>query len=463
MREDDDMCASETLSRVLATCDKNKERDLGELLRLLRQPSISAQNVGVAECAELVREAVAAAGLHTELFPTRRHPMVFGERTGPAGTPTLLLYGHYDVQPPEPLEAWVSPPFEPEIRDGRIYARGAGDNKGQFFAHLAALRAWHETVDELPIGVKILIEGEEETGSPHLEETVAAYRERLQADLVVTSDGPIYADGQPLVKYGVRGMLYIELRATGANRDLHSGNWGGVAPNPVWTLVRLLATMLDSENQITIPGVLDDVREPPSAVRAALDALAARTDAKETLATIGIDVLPPPAGRPLHDRLMIHPTMNIAGLHGGYGGEGSKTVLPNQAIAKLDLRLVPDQDPDKVFRAIQDHIAHHAPDVEIVRLGSMRPSSTPLDHPLAAVVREAVRQGFGQEPLDVPSAGGSLPDAAWTRTLGLPSFVVPYANHDEGNHGPNENLVVDRFFAGIRTTAALVATLSRRA
>ncbi|HEV2109270.1 MAG TPA: M20/M25/M40 family metallo-hydrolase [Thermomicrobiales bacterium] len=454
------MSAAESLSRVLAACETNRERDLADLLRLLRQPSISAQNIGVAECAELVRQAVTAAGLAAELIPTARQPMVFGERPGPAGAPTLLLYGHYDVQPPDPLDAWVSPPFEPEIRDGRVYARGAGDNKGQFFAHLAALRAWNETIGDLPIGVKMLIEGEEETGSPHLDETVAAHRDRLQADLAVTSDGPIYADGRPLVKYGVRGMLYIELRAKGASRDLHSGNWGGIAPNPIWTLIHLLATMLDRQNRITVDGVLDGVREPPAAVRAALDALAADTNVEKTLATIGADTLPPPVDRPLHDRLMIHPTMNIAGLHGGYGGEGSKTVIPSEAVAKLDLRLVPDQDPDAVFAAVRDHVARHAPDVEIVRLGSMRPSATPLDHPLAAAVREAVRQGFGQEPVDVPSAGGSLPDAAWTRTLGLPSFVVPYANHDEGNHGPNENLVLDRFFAGIRTTATLLATLA---
>ena len=448
------------LPRVLAACEQNQERDLADLLRLLRQPSISAQDIGVTECAELVREAVTAAGLAAELFPTARHPMVFGERSGPAGSPTLLLYGHYDVQPPDPLDAWFSPPFEPTIRDGRIYARGAGDNKGQFFAHLAALRAWQETVGELPIGVKILVEGEEETGSPHLDETVATHRERLHADLVVTSDGPIYADGRPLIKYGVRGMLYVELRAKGANRDLHSGNWGGVAPNPIWTLVRLLGTMLDEENRITVPGIMDDVRQPSPAVRTALDTLAATTDVAATLATIGTETLPPPDERPLHDRLMVQPTMNVAGFHGGYGGPGSKTVIPSEAVAKMDLRLVPDQDPDTIFAALQAHVAKQAPDVELVRMGSMRPSATPIDHPLAGAVREAVRQGFGMDPVDVPSAGGSLPDAAWTRTLGLPSFVVPYANHDEGNHGPNENLVVDRFFAGIRTTAALLATLA---
>lgn len=456
------MPAADMLPRVIAACEANQERDLADLFRLLRQPSISAQDVGVTECAALVQEAVTAAGLSAELFQTSRHPMVFGERPGPAGSPTLLLYGHYDVQPPEPLDAWQNPPFEPEIRDGRIYARGAGDNKGQFCAHLAALRAWHETVGELPIGVKILVEGEEETGSPHLDETVAKHRDRLQADLVVTSDGPIYADGRPLIKYGVRGMLYIELRAKGANRDLHSGNWGGVAPNPIWTLVRLLNTMMDSDNRITVPGIMDDVRQPSDTVRAALDTLAATTDVQETLETIGTESLPPPDERPLHDRLMVQPTMNIAGFTGGYGGPGSKTVIPSEAAVKMDLRLVPDQDPDKIFAALQAHVAKHAPEVEIVRMGSMRPSATPIVHPLAAAVREAVRQGFGTDPVNVPSAGGSLPDAAWTKTLGLPSFVVPYANHDEGNHGPNENLVVDRFYAGIRTTAALMATLADR-
>lgn len=447
--------------RVLAACAANRERDLADLIRLLRQPSISAQNIGVAECAALVRRFFADAGLRTRLLPTAGHPMVFAERIADPSQPTVLIYGHYDVQPPDPLAAWVSPPFEPTIRDGRLYARGAGDNKGQFFAQLAGIRAWLETAGELPVNVKFLIEGEEETGSPHLDALVAEHRGLLAADLVYTSDGPVIDDACPIVVYGVRGLLYLELTARGANHDLHSGNWGGIAPNPAWTLVRLLTTMLDAENNVVIPGFGDQIRAVSPRMRQAMEAIP--LDQAGILAALGIDRLPPPDDVPYFDRLMARPTLNIAGFASGYGGAGSKTVLPAAATVKIDMRLVPDQDPDDLFAKVRAHVAAVAPAVEITRLGSMRPSSTPLDHPFAAPVRRAVAAGFGREPVDVPLLGGSLPDAVWTKTLGLPSFLVPYANHDEDNHAPNENIVIERYYAGIRTAASLLAELATAA
>lgn len=443
---------------VLAACERNRERDLADLFRLLAQPSISTQNIGVRECAELERELLQEAGLEARIFETAGHPMVFGERAGPAGAPTLLLYGHYDVQPPEPLEAWDSPPFEPEVRAGRIWARGVGDNKGQHFAHVCALRAWTETVGELPIGVKVLLEGEEECGSPQIDAFVAANRDLLAADLVVTADGPAHDDAHPQVEFGVRGMVYVELTARGASHDLHSGNWGGIAPNPAWTLVQLLATMRDADGHVLIEGFSDDVRPLSELARAAIAKIP--LDQAGALAGIGVRELPPPREVPYFERLMARPTLNIAGLRSGYGGPGSKTIIPAEAVVKMDMRLVPDQDPDDVYAKVAAHVARHAPEVEIRRLGSMRPSHTPLDHPLAAPLRRAVATGFGAEPIDIPLVGGSLPDATWTETLGLPSFVVPYANHDEANHAPNENLTLERFYAGIRTTAALVAELA---
>ncbi len=446
------------LNRVLAACDANRERDLSDLIRLLRQPSISAQNVGVAECAELVRDFFAAAGLETRLLPTAVHPMVFASYQVDDRLPTVLIYGHYDVQPPDPLDEWISPPFEPEIRDGRLYARGAGDNKGQFFAQLAGIRAWLETTGSLPVNVKFLIEGEEETGSPHLDQLVADYGELLAADLVYTSDGPVIDDDVPIVVYGVRGLVYVELTAQGANQDLHSGNWGGVAPNPAWTLVRLLNSMLDADNNVTIPGFLDDVQPVSPLMRQAMDSIP--HDEAATLASIGIETLPPPVDASFFERLMARPTMNIAGFSSGYSGPGSKTVLPSRATVKLDMRLVPNQDPDDIFRKVRAHVAAVAPEVTVTRMGSMRPSVTPLDSRFAEPVRRAVERGFGQRPVDVPLLGGSLPDAAWTQTLGLPSFLVPYANHDEANHGPNENIVVERFHAGVRTAASLLAELA---
>lgn len=452
--------AHATLDSVLAACDANRERDLGDLFRLLRQPSISTQNIGVAECAALVAELLRDAGFEPRLLPSGGHPMVYAERTNRPGQPTLLLYGHYDVQPPEPLNLWESPPFEPTIRNGRIYARGAGDNKGQFFAHIAAARAWLETAGELPINVKFLIEGEEENGSPHLDAFVAEHRDLLAADLVYTSDGPVLDDNHPEIVFGVRGVLSIELRARGASTDLHSGNWGGIAPNPAWTLVHLLGTMMDANYDVLVPGFYDDVQSITPSVRAAMDRVP--LDKAAALASVGLDHLPPPSGLGYFERLMTRPTMTINGLTSGYQGAGSKTVLPGTAIAKLDMRLVANQSADDIFAKVVAHVRAHAPEVEVVHQGSMEPSSTPLDHPFADPIRRALRHGFGGEPIDLPALGGSLPDAVWTRTLGLPSFLVPYCNSDERNHAPNENMVVDRFHAGIRTTAALFAELARQ-
>jgi len=360
--------------------------------------------------------------------------------------------------PPEPLAEWLSPPFEPTIRDGRLFARGAGDNKGQIFAQIAGARAWLAAAGRLPINVKFLVEGEEETGSPHLASFVRDQRELLAADLVYTSDGPVFDDAHPQIVYGVRGLVYVELRARGANHDLHSGNWGGIAPNPAWTLVHLLATMLDADNTVTIPGFYDAVRPLSPAARAAIERIP--LDQRRALRELGLERLPPPPAVPYFDRLMARPTLNIAGFSSGYGGEGSKTVLPATALVKMDMRLVPDQQPDDIFAKVVAHVRRHAPEVDVWRLGSMEPSFTPLEHPYAECIRRAVATGFGRPPLDVPLLGGSLPDAVFTKILGLPSFLVPYANADERNHAPNENIEVARVFKGIRTAAALLAYLA---
>jgi acetylornithine deacetylase/succinyl-diaminopimelate desuccinylase-like protein len=450
--------ADAKLNQVLAACRANEQRDLDELCRLIAQPSISAQNVGVRECADLFIATLQAAGFTARLMPTAAHPVIYAEWLGAPDKPTVLIYGHYDVQPPEPLAEWLSPPFEPTVRGGRLFGRGAGDNKGQIFAQIAAARAWLVTTGQLPVNVKFLIEGEEETGSPHLLSFVQDNRDLLTADLVYTSDGPVHDDAYPQVVYGVRGLLYVELRAHGASHDLHSGNWGGLVPNPAWALVRLLNTMLDADNRVLIPGFYDDVRPATPAVEQAMAAMP--IDRHAALATVGRSELPPPTELGYFERLMTTPTMNIAGFSSGYGGPGSKTVIPSTAMVKMDMRLVPDQSTDDIFAKFQAHVARHAPDVEVQRLGSMEPSYTPLEHPFAALVRRAVEIGFERPPIDVPLLGGSLPDAVFTKTLGLPSFVVPYANADERNHAPNENIEVSRFHAGVRTAAALFAELA---
>lgn len=453
----------QNLSAVLAHAETRRDADLEDLFTLLRQPSISAQNVGVAECADLELKLLQDAGLEAKLLPTSGHPMVYGEWLGAPGKPTVLFYGHYDVQPADPLDLWESEPFEPEIRDGRIYCRGVADNKAQHFSHIAAIRAWMQAAGSLPVNVKVLLEGEEEVGSPHLDEVAEKYGDLLKADLVYTSDGPVTNDQYPEIAFGVRGLLYVELRSTGPNRDLHSGHWGGVAPNPAWQLVRLLNTMVDEQNNVLIEGFYDEVLEPTPGARKAMEALP--FDTQQTIAGIGIDRMVPPANLPYADRIMARPTLNIAGINGGYSGPGSKTIIPAKAMVKIDMRLVPEQTPDEIWEKVKAHVdayvARTGEDIELVRLdGGMLPSFTPVEHPMAEVVRDAVEAGFGKRPIDIPLVGGSLPDAVWTKTLGMPSFLVPYGAPEQANHSPNESYRVERLWQGITTSATLLARLA---
>lgn len=448
------------LDTVIAAIDAKQDALLADLFRLLAQPSISAQNIGVTECTQLEMEILRNAGLQPRLLQTSGHPMVYAEWLEAPGKPTVLFYGHYDVQPPDPLELWESPPFEPTIRNGRIYCRGVADNKAQHFSHIAAIAAWLEVTGSLPVNVKIILEGEEEIGSPHLEEAIANYRDLLGADLVYTSDGPVTDAAYPELSFGVRGLLYVELRSKGPNRDLHSGHWGGVAPNPIWNIVRALNTMIDAENHVLIEGFYDNVAEPTPGARAAMESLP--FDVGEAIGRIGLEGMVPPDDLPYADRIMAQPTLNLSGFAGGYGGPGSKTIIPSVAIAKIDMRLVPNQTPDEIWEKISAHVETHCPDVEIVRLdGGMLPSYTPVEHPLAEIVREAITIGFGARPIDIPLVGGSLPDAVWTKTLGLPSFLVSYGDPPQANHSPNESYSIERLWQGMHTSAALLDILGR--
>lgn len=447
------------LSDVFAYIDRRRDEYLARLFDYVRRPSISAHGLGIAETAEYIAGVLDGVGMGARVLPTGGWPMVYGERCEAPGAPTVLLYGHYDVQPPEPLEAWHSPPFEPTIRDGRIYARGVGDNKGQHLAQILALEALVACRGRLPCNVKLLLEGEEEVGSPQIASFVREHGALLRTDLVITADGPVHASGRSCVEFGVRGVLSFELRARGANSDLHSGNFGGVAPNPLWTLVHLLATMKAPDGTITIDGFYDRVEPPTELERAALTALP--VDLAAVMAGLGLSRLDAPAERGFAERLCLWPTLTINGLHGGYGGPGSKTVLPAAAVAKCDIRLVEAQTGEEIYAKVLAHVARHAPEVEVIWQGAMDPSKTPLDSPFAAPIVAGLTQAQGEAPLLVPAMGGSLPEYVWTKILGVPAFVVPYANADEANHAPNENLEVERFIGGIKTGAAILAHLGQ--
>jgi acetylornithine deacetylase/succinyl-diaminopimelate desuccinylase-like protein len=445
------------LSDIYAYIDQHRDSYLQRLLGYVRMPSISAHGIGIDVVGNFLLERLQALGLDARLVPTAGWPMVLARREEAPGAPTVLFYGHYDVQPPDPLDAWISPPFEPEVRNGRIYGRGVGDNKGQHFAQLLALEATLACRGKLPCNVVVLLEGEEEVGSPNMPSFINDHREELRCDLVVTADGPVHESGQSCVMFGVRGVLSFELRAKGASRDLHSGNWGGVAPNPLWTLVQLLATMKDANGTITIDGFYDNIIPPSDLERAALAALP--VDEARIKREIGLSEFDVPAGRSYAERLSLWPTFTINGFHGGYGGPGSKTVLPNLGSVKCDMRLIANQSVDEIWARVEAHVHKHAPDVEIINHGGMDPSKTPLDNRFAAPLLAAVRQGQNEEPLVIPALGGSLPDYVFTRILGVPAFVIPYANADEANHAPNENLEVERFYKGIKTGAAIMAHL----
>ncbi|MVA98068.1 M20/M25/M40 family metallo-hydrolase [Nitratireductor sp. CAU 1489] len=445
------------LAGIFDHIEANRDAFVTRLMDYVRHPSISAHNQGIGEVAGMLVGFLRKLGMEAETVPTSGHPMVLGRRDVSPDKPTVLLYGHYDVQPPDPLELWTSPPFEPTIRDGRIYARGIGDNKGQHFAQLLALESHLAVTGDLPCNVLFLLEGEEEIGSPHIAEFVRAHADRLRADLVVTSDGPLHESGAPVVTFGVRGVAAFELRAKTASRDVHSGNFGGVVPNAVWTLVHLLATMKDEDGEITIEGLTEPVIPPTNLERDAVERLP--LDLEAIKAELGLSRLDAPAGRGYFDRLMFHPTLTVNGFHGGYGGPGMKTVLPCEAFVKCDIRLVEPLTPDYVFDKVRAHVQKHAPEVEFVPLNGMLPSKTPMDSPFAEPIRRAVVAARGVEPLLYPTVGGSLPDYVFTKILGLPAFVIPYANADEANHAPNENLKIACFIDGIKTGAALLAEL----
>ncbi len=454
------MAANSKLSDVLAHIDAQRESFLLRLMDYVRHPSISAHNIGIKEVADLLVDMLSKLGLDTQLLPTKGHPMVVARWLEAKGAPTVLLYGHYDVQPPDPLDLWHSPPFEPTIRDGRIFARGIADNKGQHIAQILAIESHLKVHGRLPCNVILLLEGEEEVGSPHIADFVREHRDLLKADLAVTADGPLPPSGRPTVKLGSRGVISFDLVVRHANRDVHSGNFGGVVPNPLWTLVHLLATMKNERGEITIEGFHDGVAAPTAEEREAAARLP--LDLDEIKRSLGLSRLDAPAERDYFERLCFRPTLTINGLHGGYGGPGSKTVLPHVAIAKCDIRLVAAQDTADILRKVQAHVRKHAPEVTVVSEGSgMQPSKTPITSPHLAPIREAMLAAQGVEPLIYPAGFGSLPGYVFTDILGIDHFVTPYGNADEANHAPNENLKIECFYNGIRTGAALLDKLGR--
>lgn len=440
----------DALKTVFDRIEGLQQQVVEDLHRLVAIPSISGHGDACGDAAAATAELCVAAGFSTEVWTGPGAPTVFAEIPAPSGKPTVLFYGHYDVQPVEPLDAWTTPPFEPTIRDGALFGRGAGDNKGQFLAHIAAVKALEETIG-CPLGVKLLIEGEEEMGSPHLDGLVASNTDRLACDLTITADGPYHTDGNPLIIFGVRGLLFMDVAIDGAPHDLHSGSNGGIAPAPARQLVGALAAMWNEDGSVAIPGFYEDIVAPTSTERR----LAARLPNPQRARPD--DAAGPSSTAPWH-RLMFEPNLNIAGLASGYDGTGVKTVIPHRAAAKIDVRLVGDQDPDKVYASLRRFLEERG--VRVSRRAAVPPSRTPIDTPFSAPVQRAVEASWNIRPWLQPRLGGTTPDFVFTRTLAVPSLLVPYAPADMRHHAADEHLPLEALHRGVRTSAAICLELS---
>jgi acetylornithine deacetylase/succinyl-diaminopimelate desuccinylase-like protein len=442
------------MTDIAGVIDENYEAYERELFDLLAQPSVSSTGEGMDECADRLERSISERGFDTcEQIETNRYPLVYAERTVDASKPTVLFYGHYDVQPPGDEELWESPAFEPTVRDGSIYARGSGDNKGQLLTHVFAMDALEAAGAEPSANVKLLIEGGEENGSLGLIDYLDDDPDLLDdVDLVYVADGPMHRSRRPTLIYGNRGILSVQLDHETANDDLHSGNFGGPVPNAANELVELLATAYDGD-EVTIDGYYDDIAVS-EADREMVEEIPVDEDAIE--AENGLSRLA--TEKPYYERLLLEPTLTINGITSGYGGEGMKTIIPHEATAKMDMRLVPDQDPDEIFELVEAHFEAANPEVSVEKMGTFPPMKTPLDTPAAAVVLESLSDVWDAEPVEMPLLGGSLPAAHFREQLDVPVLVVPYANPDQGNHSPNEHLDVDCFRNGIETTARFLTT-----
>lgn len=435
--------------------ESNKQRYLDELLDLLRIPSVSADSKfkdDVRRAAEFVRDKLTAAGVdRAQLFETAGHPIVYAEKLIDPALPTVLVYGHYDVQPADPYELWHTPPFEPTIRNERIYARGACDDKGQFYMHVKAIEAMIAT-NSLPCNVKVMIEGEEEVGSDHLGLFVTENRELLKADAILISDTSIIANDVPSLETGLRGLSYVEVEVTGPNRDLHSGVYGGGVDNPVNVLCQMIASLKDADGHITIPGFYDKVVELSADERAEM--AKAPFDLVEYKRDLGIQEVFGEAGYSTIERTSVRPTLDVNGIWGGYIGEGAKTVLPSKASAKISMRLVPNQTPDEITELFTKHFESIAPAsvrVEVRPHHGGLPYVMPTDSVEFEAASRAMEESWGKKPIPT-RGGGSIPIVAlFEQELGVKSILMGFGLDIDALHSPNESYGLFNFYKGIET------------
>lgn len=449
------------MEQVMSYIEEHKDRFLEELIQFLKIPSISADSAykeQVAQAAEFVKEKLLSAGADmAEIVSTKGHPIVYGEKIVHPDLPTVLVYGHYDVQPPDPLNLWNSPPFEPVIKktkvhpDGAIFARGACDDKGQVYMHIKAFEAMNAT-DSLACNVKFMIEGEEEVGSDNLEPFLRDHKDKLKADVVLVSDTAIIANDVPSISIGLRGLSYVQVKVTGPNKDLHSGVYGGAVANPINVLTEMISSLMDENHHITIPGFYDDVQELSAEERKAIAEIPFDEEAyKEDL---GVKALRGEKGFSPIEHTSIRPTLDVNGIWGGYIGEGAKTVLPSEAYAKISMRLVSNQSSDKITQLFEDHFKSIAPDcvsVEVEPHHGGEPVLLPTDSIEYQAASQAMQNTFGKEPIP-ERGGGSIPIVAlFEEVLGLKTILMGFGLDSDALHSPNEHYGLFNYFKGIET------------
>ena len=439
------------MERVYQYIEANRGRFVDELKDLLRIRSIAANKAEVKRNAEALQGHLERVGMAARIMPSTGNPMVYGECQGADGSPTVILYGHYDVMPADDTDLWDSDPFEPTERGGRIYCRGVGDNKAQHFAHIKALEAMQAC--GIATGrLKFVLEGEEETGSASLPGFVRDHAELLAADLCYAADGPRHESNRPTVYLGCRGVVGLEISLRGAKADVHSGN--RVVPNTAWRLLDMLGTMRESSGRVLIEGFEDGVAPLGEVERAMIAALP--YDGAKLADELGVESLRGMTGAEYNEALMFRPTLTINGLVSGYSGPGNKTIIPARAAVKMDIRLVVDQDPEHMVAAVRRHLDRHGfADAEMVVHDTMKPSRTAADNRYVPIIIGAVRDASGVEPVLWPSLGGSIPQYAFVEGIGTPCIWSAYANWDEANHAPNENVVTDLFIQACKISAGV--------
>ncbi len=456
------------MDKVIDFINVNRERYVEELKALLAIPSVSAlpQHAGdVKRCADWCAAEMTRIGLeHVRLIDTPGNPVVYGDWLGAPGAPTILFYGHYDVQPVDPLDLWTSPPFEATVRDGEIYARGAADDKGQVFMHFKAVEAHLKEHGRLPVNMKFMIEGEEEVGSVHLDAFVAGHRDELNADVVVISDSGMFDRGVPSICYGLRGLVYFQIDLRGSSTDLHSGQFGGALANPAFVLAQVIAQMKDRSGRVKIPGFYDDVRALEPAEREAWAQLP--FNEKKYRKDFGIPRLTGETGYTTLERTWARPTFEVNGLLSGFTGEGAKTVLPAVAMAKVSMRLVPNQDPGKITELFEAYVKKIAPktvQMTITRMHGGKPWMTEYRNPFVQAAGRAIEKGFGKQPV-FTREGGSIPVVStFQEVLGVPSVLFGVGLPDENAHAPNEKLDLGNFHGGIIASACLYDEIAKTA